>query len=111
MCLESWIFKIIFQFLLHSGIFLEELTSFIVQIDDASHAKKTQIALETEVDTLREKLAAMEAQLVAQKSAVAQILPRISDTHKAILKSRDKYLKLSSCCQRVGGLVKGSDYQ
>lgn len=87
------------------------MSKFITNIDEAHSVKQKQIHLEHEVADLRAKLHAMESQLDAQKKKSTEIFPVITQTHKRILQSRDKYIKLSKVCNKIGVVVKGTDYQ
>lgn len=73
--------------------------------------KKLQKQLEADANELRAKLQVAEEKLAEQKQKVSSIFPTVAEKHKTILASRDKYLKLSKCCRRVGQLVSGVDYQ
>lgn len=64
-----------------------------------------------EAEELRAKLAAVESQLGYQREKVGKIYPKISASHKKILQSRDKYVKMGKCCTKLGETVKGTDYQ
>lgn len=81
------------------------------KITDAKVEKRKQIQLEMEAEELRAKLAAVESQLGHQREKVKKIYPKISASHKKVLESRDKYLKMGKCCTKLGQSVKGTDYQ
>lgn len=81
------------------------------KITDATTEKRKQIQLEMEAEELRAKLAAVESQLGHQREKVRKMFPKITTTHKGILASRDKYVKMGKCCAKLGQTVKGVDYQ
>lgn len=79
-------------------------------IEEATIEKKQQLEMEKEVNELKAKLAVLESKLTNQKTKLTKIYPMVSNKHKKLLQSRDKYLKLSRSCTKIGQSVK-EDYQ
>lgn len=72
---------------------------------------KKQQQLEQVLAELKQQAKIVEAQLTQQKTLTQRLYPAMAATEKTVTSDRILLHKLENCCNRLGNIVKGSDYK
>lgn len=75
-----------------------------------SETKKQQ-QLEQKLAELQEQAKIVEGMLTQQKSLTQRLYPAMAATEKVVISDRNLLQKLKICCNRLGNIIKGSDYK
>lgn len=72
---------------------------------------RKQQKLELELDELKKKLQLTEETLNRQKTLTKLLYPAMATAEKSAISNRTQLIKLESSCNRLGAVVKGTEYK